>query len=392
MVEALWKYLIYTEVAISIFTSTSLKPTYYQPTTEERNLLDFMSRNGEVFSKDFASRLDSTIRTLCEVNFGESDKENKTRISEILHNNLLGKLRELIGGVLKSKTKVLILIDNLDKAWKPREDVDKLARFLFGLLSVGQSIANDFQKSGFRKDVVNLSMVIFLRSDIFWHLRPLARERDKLDVTRISWNDSELLKAVVADRFAASISSTAGPEEIWATFFTDRIGELTTSDYIIEHIIPRPRDLLYLCKSALSRAVNRRQPKIQEDDLVFAENAYSAFAYDTLLAELAVDIPSIEAIVIEFAGCDEIVTKSKVLQFIGDSIATDKIEYSIELLIESNFLGLETSLNKFEFSYDESRKSILNRLAENVFASTGVQRFRIHPAFHRMLSIKTIAV
>ena len=57
--------------------------------------------------------------------------------------------------------------------------------------------------------------------------------------------------------------------------------------YLIDTILPRPRDLLYLVKTALQNAINRSHGRIEEEDLLDAEVEYSHFALNSLMAENA---------------------------------------------------------------------------------------------------------
>ena len=122
----------------------------------------------------------------------------------MLHANIISKIRVVLGKVLESKNRVVILIDNLDKAWEQKENIVLLSDLLFGLLSVTRRIIEDFRKSDQRRRPANLALILFLRSDIFSYIMKGAREKDKISYSRITWHDPKLLIRVLEERFLSS--------------------------------------------------------------------------------------------------------------------------------------------------------------------------------------------
>ena len=99
-------------------------------------------------------------------------------MSEILHHSVIKLLRQLLGNVLERKNRVSVLIDNLDKAWPSRGEVEHLVSLIFGLIGVSGRIVDEFQSSNYWKKKVNLTVAVFLRSDIFSRVQDSAREKD----------------------------------------------------------------------------------------------------------------------------------------------------------------------------------------------------------------------
>src|SRR5262249_2602273 len=134
---------------------------------EEERFCAFVDDNSGLIKNEFTVRMENAIEELCGIHLAEKASEQKKNISEILHDKLLGDLRVYIGKVLRDKKKVVVLIDNLDKAWETRRDLPSLSQFLFGLLNVGENITAQFQKSSSLLQVVDVKLIVFLRSDIF---------------------------------------------------------------------------------------------------------------------------------------------------------------------------------------------------------------------------------
>ena len=173
---------------------------------------------------EFSIRLESAVASLESLDTNISAGSQRLRISELLHADLLPRLRALLGEVLHRKQKVAILVDNLDKAWDHRSDLFVLSQLLFGLLGVSGRISQEFEKSGPWRVPVNLSLVLFLRSDIYAQVSAFAKERDKLPVRFITWDDPDLLLRVIEERFASSsIAAVRKPDEIWERYFCEDV-------------------------------------------------------------------------------------------------------------------------------------------------------------------------
>ena len=218
-----------------------------------------------------------------------------------------------------------------------------------------------------------------------------AKEPDKLPVRTILWADPELLKRVIEQRFMKSGMGISYPREVWDKYFVPIVRGVPTPDYIGERILPRPRDLIYLIKSALRFAVNRGRTKIEEKDLLDADLQYSRFAADSLIVEARVRIACIEDLLLQFVQASEILSEKEIANAVRASgIAESEVESIISLLGQLTFIGFEVGPNRFEFLYDEQDAHKMSAMARKTAQDTtnGVRRFRIHPAFHAFLEIK----
>ena len=61
------------------------------------------------------------------------------------------------------------------------------------LLDVGDGIVKDFSKDSNWNKKININLIIFLREDIFSVIKKYAPEADKLQISKMIWNDKELL-------------------------------------------------------------------------------------------------------------------------------------------------------------------------------------------------------
>jgi hypothetical protein len=67
LVESLWKYLIYTEIAMDVFHDLQSRPEHYRPSAGEQQLLTFVTDHVDLIMPPFSVRLQSTIEKLCDL-------------------------------------------------------------------------------------------------------------------------------------------------------------------------------------------------------------------------------------------------------------------------------------------------------------------------------------
>lgn len=388
MAQSLWKFLIYTQLAVSAKDEISSLPIHVARSAAENDFLAFTEEIELVLKGDFSSRMDSAIAELCGLDTSAPAKTQKARISEILHESILGQLRDKLGAVFQGRDRVIVLVDNLDKAWGVDSDISVLSEFLFGLLSVSRTITNEFGKQGVTWKSVALPIIVFLRSDIFSYIISAAREGDKLAFSTMDWTDTRLLQRLIEERFLASLDDSATPDLIWNGIFSASVGANPVWDHITSRIIQRPRDAIYLCKASLARAVGRRHIRIEAEDVASAEDDYSQYAYLTLVAEIRPLIPDIEYLLVHFAGSGDTASFDEIDRIIMESgIEEVTTREFIDLLSDSLFLGVETEPGVFTYLYDYNKRHITKALAQRVAEKTGTTRYSIHPAFHRYFEI-----
>jgi len=387
LIESFWKFLLFTELAKSAYEEVLGKPQYYVRTEVETQLCEFVEEHQSLIKPEFSTRLEAAVRRLGNLPTIGASEAHRATISERLHSEMLARLRVLLGNALRSKEKVAILVDNLDKSWDHHTDLGMLSELLFGLLSVSTRVALEFSRE--RRGAVNLSLTIFLRSDIYAAMIKYARERDKLPVRRISWHDPELLRRVVEERFVKSGADVTRPEQVWDRYFPPAVRNIPTRDYLASAVLPRPRDLIFLVKASLEYAVNRGHGRIEEADILSAQPQYSSFALNSVLAEATPRIPEIDDLLLEFAGGPEIVDGEHIkIAMRRAGISEIRIAEIVDLLTELTFLGPETSPGHFEYINDEDSLMKTRVMARNLSEEAGLPtRYRVNPAFHAFLEI-----
>ncbi|MFL5912367.1 MAG: P-loop ATPase, Sll1717 family [Gaiellaceae bacterium] len=389
VVEALWKFLLLSEITLAAAAEIEARPFTPERKSPEAELLRYLEGEGNVLTYDFAVRLERAIEDLLKLPAGEGVEDERARITQALHDTHIEALRALLGRVLTKKTRVAVLVDNLDKPWDRGEDLDALATFLLGLLTAVVRLEHDFARSDSWRRPIPLTLAVLLRSDIFSRVVRAAREPDKIPFMRLVWDDPEVLLRVVEERFVAAKEGQAEPGELWSQYFTDQVGALPTKSYILSRILPRPRDLVYFCNAAITTAINRRHDRIESDDVLEAEKIYSQFAFEALLVEAeSMGIP-LETVLYYFAGQPPVIDRESVVRILEDAdVPPDDRLQALENLRVLSFLGVETHNGQFAFSDDQREMQLSDVLAKRLEESRHAPyRFRIHPAFRAYLEI-----
>lgn len=391
LVESLWKFLIYSELAKSVTDSIAARPLHSRHTDEEQALVDYVSQRSDVLLSPFSQRLNRAVGELRGTG-GLGDTElQRARISEHLHIEHLGQLRRFLGSALHNLHRVVILVDNLDHQWQAGSDTQVLSTLLLGLLRVTQDIVSDFQRDLEQRRRVNVAMTTFIRSDIFSHLEPLATEQDKWPVRRMTWNDPDLLIRVIEERLSHAGQSSLDANEIWDQAFPADVAGKSPKQFIIENTLPRPRDVVFLAKEAVAVGVNRNAETVTEDDMLLARKRYSNYVFGSILAEDDPQRLMMEPILYEFAGSEREVAKADVLSRMRLAGVPDSdAEYYVLLLCDVNFFGIRTA-SGYTFPEHENERSVLLRLGDRLAVEHdwGDVWFKIHPAFYDVLQIES---
>lgn len=226
-------------------------------------------------------------------------------IIQDLYREYLGPLIKIIKDYCRSNNlkyyKIIILADNLDKAWDSKNYLDVQKEMLLTLLEVENKIKNDLAVD--KETKVDVKEIIFLRKDIFEYVLKNSNEPDKLAIMshEINWEEySSLLKTLIDNRFKyiLNLQSEEDVEEKgWKVFFDlGHKDKRHPYEIIKEIIIPRPRDLIYFVRNLFESAINKGHEKVNREDLQYAINNYTIFLNNNLIAETKAEFPEIENI------------------------------------------------------------------------------------------------
>ena len=160
-------------------------------------------------------------------------------------------------------------------------------------------------------------------------------------------------------------------------------------DWIVRTCLPRPRDVLYLCRAAIDQALGRRHARVEPDDLGAAERQYSLFAFESAAVEAQQRLPNVEDVLLEFAGAPTELTLTQLADlFRAAGLGDSQYEDAIDVLLDVNFLGPLTADGP---AYPESprAKQLASVLAKRFARTSGAEpKYVVHPAFWTYLEME----
>ena len=391
-IASLWKFLLLTEIANTAYTNLENSPSGPIDAVEQQ-FYDFVRKHNKLICEDFSTRLEVCIQNLNEA-MGKSnyDENSSLPVSEVLHSGILRQLREELGNFLSKNQRIAILVDNLDMAWEQQDDIDVLCEILWCLLEVGQGLPSEFQRRDSRRQSISINLAIFLRTDIFYRIRKVALEPDKIRYSLLKWDDTDLLCQIIEERFISAFETATEAKVLWDHYFCPTVNGIHTRDYITGAILKRPRDIIYLVNAAITTAINRGHARIEEEDILAAEIQYSQYALESVNVENTLPNINLESVMFEFVGMPINMSKSEVqevIQFAG--VSEERVESTIDVLHDLTFLGLEIGEGRFAFS-DDPESSRKNKIMARRFARRNGQeeRFQIHRVFRAFLEIEDV--
>jgi hypothetical protein len=391
LIEGLWQYLLETEIALAALDEARSRPAGIAPNSPEWRLQDFCEDPKLGINEEFAVRLERMVDQLELIELDEGGvEEPRKRMVQALHTGPIAQLRTLLGEVLKERTRVAVLIDNLDRGWDRASNIPQLSEMFLGLLVSTGKLEVEFAKQRRDKERVELTLGIFLRSDIFYYLKKQAREPDKLPATALLWNDPDLLLRVVEERFLVARGGETDPKTLWTQFFTPTVGGIPTPSYLLARVLPRPRDVLHICSAAISAAVTAGHHIVEESDLTKAEKAYSQFACDALRVENGVTLKELNEVLYRFMGCAPVLTEESVYELVSEAgVDIGKVGDVVDHLKALSFFGVEVRDSEFRYAEDPEDAKKIEVLAQKLEESAGRPfRLEVHPAFRPYLEIE----
>lgn len=377
----IWKLVIYSLMAYQLYLKIQEKKPQYLLNPSEQELVQYVESNRELVTADFGDQMEY----LWNLADQSSDQSPKALLGSLFANNL-SVLAGLISNALQPYQRVVLLFDNLDKAWLVGRDYAAQQNIIYGLLAFQQSVKNDLQ---WRKGDIRL--LAFLREDIFDVILTGAAEPDKilLNTFRIRWDDPELLLRVIEERFISNDPGLNG-DRVWSKYFTTMVDGFPTREYLVSHILPRPRDLVHLTSNAIDECINHNHNIIEESDVKRAQRTYFEFLLENTSVEYANVCPQIREVILAFSGTNRRQTYRTVFLRVKRVVSTASVDEVIKLLVCMSFLGIDVcGREEYAFSSIEA-DVIMTRLKESRRRSIlgGGHYLVIHPAFTTGLGLR----
>ena len=388
-IERTWRAIIYAELALEVRRWIRCNTAFRDLTSHESTVVQHVEKYSDFVDVDFAGRIE-LIRNLIRksVDAGNSPKAPLQTIARDFSGPLIRAYRSMF----RRFQQVVILVDNLDKAWSVSDELGVQKRLIYGLLEFQNTIGRDLSSA--KADV---RLFVFLREDIFSNVIAEADEPDKvrLNVIRIAWSGTKLLN--ILERRFLYCSPELTTEAVWNDLFCRSVDRQTAKEYLLDHTLPRPRDLIHVVHSAIDNCVSRSSSRIESEDLRSAIKEYYQFLLDNMYTEYGVYMPVLRELIQAFSGTKvrqngyEIWRTTRT--YMRDGGGFSRI---IEFLFRVSFIGIEQRTRgvkertrvKYAFTNDEAKRLFPLVKSRLRWYSLPRIHFVIHPAFRAGLEME----
>jgi hypothetical protein len=296
-----WKVVIYSKLAYSIYEKLAGKPKYYEYSEAEQNLVGLVDRHESFMNLNFFG----IIKEISE----KVRRSRKVESADILQdlyreylNPLIDVLRNYYTSINAKYYEIVILADSLDKTWDSQHNLDTQSEMILTLLEMENKLRKDITDRTGSK--VGIKEIIFLRKDIFDYICRYTIEPDKLTTMshEINWEEyPELLRRLIENRFKYILSLQNDNEiedRAWREFFDfKKSGGEHPYETIQGITTRRPRDLIYFISRLFESAINNGHVKVDDKDLSYAISSYTNFLNNNLIAETKAEFPEIAKII-----------------------------------------------------------------------------------------------
>lgn len=287
---AAWKYLIYILI-MKTLTSKGSK----LKTGPAARIYTFLRDNFKGQHDNPIGILISYLKRLEGIKVAGHGVTLKTQELQSLYK--LEEISDLIPDIVEicKHSKVIVLIDELDRGWDASEDSKA---FVAGLFQAAVTIN---QVSS------NLRVLISLRRELYDNIPALYEDaqkfRDVIEV--ILWDETSLLQ-LAAKRIQHSLSGLKDKsvEECWNAVFVDTLDyrQAKSFNYMVDRTLYRPREIIQFCTDAASKAKDHNTWPINYSTLSKAELVYSEDRTKDIAAEYKFQYPGLLNIFDVFRG------------------------------------------------------------------------------------------
>jgi hypothetical protein len=395
LLESLWKFMLYSEAVTSIRTrilnkrhDAALFDQY------EKKVFDYLEISQISDEGSFTSRLVQTVRELCNIPSQgvKGIVTTEVAVSEILHVKEINRMHDLVCDYVKSEgiEKFGMLIDGLDANWRMGEDHEMMAEILLALIGAARDMWRECSKSiTLNKNWKGASINVFVRSDVFTVALEKARDPDKLQFESLSWPNVDALINLVMKRILAN-SADSIDNLNWTDLLEPGFAYEDMQMFLTNNVLARPRDYIYYFQRVIYFARSRGTKYITRRDFQSALSEYSQWVLLSLSAEAQPYIPNMLDLLLAFDQQRAVLSVDEIFQiFIVAGIDERNFQKALNFLVDINFLGYGVDANNYRFPFSPNEEAIMKRrFLRHIKGDYKLGRFKIHNAFHPVLSVK----
>lgn len=386
--ETVWKYLIITEALRLIKPRLDGLPRYHEANRVEKELLDVLEQYKSYLEVPFASRLIALLKDPERI---RSDALRDRPLSEQLQATEIARLmRALCGYLSQEELGLVITIDGIEGSWAQSQDRAGVAQVLLALVNASRDLRRSLgSEIDRRQGNASVTMDLFMRSDVLEAVLTVAEEPDKILYDPLYWDDTDDLLNVVAQRILASAIPTEVDDFDWESILDEAFDYQALQGFVLRHMIPRPRDVVYFFDKAISHALSRHRYILTRQDFLRAQKEYSEYAVRALSREWVPKVRDVEQVLLAFVNAPRRLSRRAVVERLDDiGISTEHFDDVITFLVDSHFLGLSVGDGAYRYVVNPTQAKVVRaQHARAMKDRTDADDFEVHPAFHENLGI-----
>lgn len=228
---------------------------------------------------DLRASVEGKLPNVVSLNAGTARKLTEEQKEEVVHhaqevvNNVqireLSTVMDMMNEILitNSQLKYLITIDKLDEDWIEDQLRFRLIRALIET------------SADFYSRIKNVKIIVALRSDlldrVFRYTRDAGFQEEKFRTSclDITWTKQQLID-VLDTRINLLVRNQYTKDEVsYKDVLPEKIGKVQSIDYMIEHTLMRPRDIIQFFNACIQQSDGKTT--ISQKALIQAEGTYS---------------------------------------------------------------------------------------------------------------------
>jgi hypothetical protein len=378
-IAAFWLYIMYVEILLKLREMVLPRSRNNFALQERiRDIEKKFSLSESVVSGDFTSRLETVVRdVIAVIHRAKVVDDVRQHITNAMFEQPIPQLRDAVASFTDIADEVVVLIDDLDRGWPPRQVENQDVNMVKHLIEALNRIRRDL---GRRK--VRIRHLVFLRSDVYEQLVQETSDRGKYNVIKVDWSDPDQLRHLLRQRVISNVDSSKH-EEAW-----DAINPpLSSGDAVsvmIESSLRRPRFLIDLSERTLSCAINRGHTFVTESDVDEGLRQMSLYLVSDFAYEMRDIAGTPENIFYLFIGADQLLTEEELANILSTDQLGLGIPETIDLLTWYGFLGFMGTSGATVYIYDVAYD--FRRLEAERALLKGDVLYVVNPAFLKGLA------
>ena len=379
--QAMWQHVLYQEVLLAVRERVlPAAQRNYDLLKQVADIESNLNLDKETVSVDFTDRFENSVSKLIDAIKDRKNKDESVReFTATFFDKIIPKTRDSILSLNKFYSKIVIMIDDLDKGWPPQSLDKQDVVIVRHLIEALRKIERELRSRG-----QSFNSMVFLRSDVYENLVDVTSDRNKQNVVRIDWSDTAQLAYLMKQRVVSAFADVSTKEEAWEAFNPILSDGRHAIDHLVNASLYRPRFLIDLSQRVLARTVNRGAVYVSDDDVELALDEMSLYLISDFGFEVR-DVSGIrEDLFYLFIGCKDIITKDEILNILDNEISGIDIDKMIQLLMWYGFLGVAKSDQRKIYIFD--RGYDLRRLLADRDAKIEDTMYCVNPAFLRGLA------